>query len=163
MLVSVIVAVSENGVIGRENQLPWRLPADLLYFKQQTWGLPVLMGRKTFESMGKPLPGRTNIVITRQEGLELEGARVVSSWAAAISAAEALDVKQVFVIGGAEIFALALPLADRLFITRIHQHFEGDVFFPAVDESLWKLESRIKGIQNEKNLWPHDFEIWVRK
>lgn len=163
MLVSVIVAVSENGVIGKENQLPWRLPADLLYFKQRTWGLPVLMGRKTFESMGKPLPGRTSIVITRQEGLELEGARVVSSWTAALAAAEALAVKQVFVIGGAEIFSLALPLANQLYITRIHQEFEGDVFFPPVDESLWKLESSIQGTQNEKNLWAHDFEIWVRK
>lgn len=162
MIVSLIVAVAENGVIGKDNQLPWHLPNDLKYFKNQTWGLPILMGRKTFDSIGKPLPGRQSIVITRSQDWQHEGVEVVHSVEEAVQKAETLGAKEIFVIGGAEIFATALPQANRIYRTRIHHSFEGDVFLPELNESEWQLVRSRYCTADEKNAYAHSFEVWER-
>lgn len=162
MILSLIVAISVNNVMGSNNKLPWHLPADLKYFKNLTWGLPVIMGRKTFESMGKPLPGRTNIVITRTAGLEYEGAIVTNSLQEALDEAEKKQVREAFIIGGAEIFLQSLPYAQKLYLTKIHHEFEGDVFFPEPDEQ-WQLVKNRDCEADEKNAWPHSFQLWTKK
>jgi dihydrofolate reductase len=143
-LVSLVVAAAANGVIGRENRMPWHLPEDLAHFKRLTLGHPVVMGRKTYESvvatLGKPLPGRTNIVVTRQAGFEAPGCIVSPSLDAALAAAR--ETEEVFVIGGAEIYRLALERADRVYLTRIHAAFEGDTTFPALDPAYWRETAR---------------------
>ncbi len=139
-VVSLIVAVAANGVIGAKNRLPWHLPADLRFFKATTMGRPVIMGRRTFESIGRALPGRTNVVVTRRPELALPGCIMADSLDAAYRAAGATG--EVFVIGGAELFREALAHADRLYLTEIHAAFEGDVHFPAVDRSQWREASR---------------------
>ena len=139
-MISLIVAASRNGVIGANNKLPWHLPADLQRFKQLTLNHPILMGRKTFESIGKPLPGRTNIVITRQQGFQCCGATAAHSLDEALLICE--NEKEVFVIGGAEIFKQALPLAGRIYLTRIEKDFEGDTRLFEIDPKIWKEISR---------------------
>ncbi len=145
-MLALIVAASRNGVIGAGGKLPWHLPADLQRFKQITMGHPILMGRKTFESIGKPLPGRTNIVITRQKGFQCCGTTAVHSLEEALQmcdrGATAQRSKEVFVIGGAEIFQQALPFADRIYLTRINQDFEGDTYLFDIDPAAWKETSR---------------------
>lgn len=137
-LLSIIVAVSDNGVIGKDNQLPWHLSADLRYFKKQTVGKPVIMGRKTWESIGKVLPDRPNIVVSRNPAFKASGASVVSSLQAAIETAG--DVAEIMVIGGEAIYAEALPLADRVYLTRVHVDVaDGDARFPALDADQWRL------------------------
>ena len=142
----IVAAVASNGVIGRDNGLIWRLKTDMRHFRAQTLGKPVLMGRKTFDSIGKPLPGRANIVLTRRRGLRIEGARVVHSLDEALSAAgEAMigmGASEVAVAGGAEIFALTLPLAVRLEMTEVALAPEGDVLFPAIDPRQWRETRR---------------------
>ena len=128
MILSLLVAAAENNVIGKDNKLPWHLPNDLKYFKNQTWGMPILMGRKTFESIGKPLPGRKNIVITRNTDWKSDGTLVVHSLDDAINLAEKDGVKEIFVIGGAEIFNDAFDKAQRLYLTRVHADLEGDTY-----------------------------------
>lgn len=160
--ISLLLAADENGVIGHNNQLPWHLPADLKYFKNQTWAMPVVMGRKTFESIGKPLPGRTNIVITRNSTWGFENVYVVHTLDAAISYAETLGINEVFVIGGAEIFKTALPDASRVYITRIHHRFEGDVFFAPLPKQEWQLVKSHSHSPDEKNKYPYTFEVWER-
>ena len=143
--IALIAAVAANGVIGRDNQLPWRLSADLRYFKAMTMGKPIVMGRKTFASIGKPLPGRTNIVMTRDSGLRLHGTSVwlVTHIDAVYAIAEDVAfAEEVMVIGGAEIYALTLPFADRLYLTEIHRDYAGDTFFPAFDRADWRETSR---------------------
>ena len=136
--ISLIVAVSDNGVIGRRNALPWRLSADLRYFKQRTLGKPVIMGRKTHEAIGRALPGRHNIVVTRNPDSALQDVSVVTSLEAAF--AEAGDAEEVMVIGGAEIYTAALPLVRRLYLTRVHLEVpDGDAFFPDPDLSQWRV------------------------
>jgi len=146
-IVSLLVAVARNGVIGRNNDLPWHLPEDLKRFKALTLGYPVVMGRRTYESIvertGKPLPGRDNIVVTRRAGYAAPGCRVVHSLEQALAAAS--GAKTIFVIGGADIFALALPLATRLDVTEIDADVEGDVVFPAYDRGEWREVSREPG------------------
>src|SRR4051794_8733480 len=146
-VLSLLVAVARNGVIGRDNSLPWHLPEDLKRFKALTLGHPVIMGRKTFESilasLGKPLPGRENIVVTRARGYAAPGCRVVHSLEDALSACAGAD--EAFVIGGSEIFALALPIAQRLYVTEIEAEFEGDVAFPAYDRGAWRELAREPG------------------
>lgn len=136
MIRSLVVAMSENGVIGRENKLPWRLPEDLAYFKRVTLGHPILMGRRTYESIGRPLPGRMNIVLTHQRDFEAPGCVVVHSldeaWDAAKGAAE------VSVIGGTALFRDTLPIADRIHLTEVQAQVDGDTFFPAFDRSQWR-------------------------
>ncbi|MFO7306442.1 MAG: type 3 dihydrofolate reductase [Gammaproteobacteria bacterium] len=135
MLVSIIVAAAQNNVIGRGNDLPWRLPDDLKRFKALTLGKPVIMGRKTYVSIGRPLPQRHNIVISRQPGLTLPDCTVVSSLDAALAAAG--DAAEAMVIGGAEIFAQVLPRTDRIYLTRVHANVEGDTFFPELVSEDW--------------------------
>ncbi|MDT6960180.1 dihydrofolate reductase [Cupriavidus sp. SZY C1] len=139
-LLTLIVARARNGVIGRDNTLPWRLPEDLQHFKRTTLGAPIIMGRKTWDSIGRPLPGRRNIVVSRNRDLKLEGAEV----AASLEDAQRLcvGVEQVFLIGGAQLYAEALPSADRLIVTEIDADIEGDAFFPAVDRSRWNEVAR---------------------
>lgn len=143
-LVSLIVAAAANGVIGRDNAMPWHLPEDLAHFKRLTLGHPVIMGRRTYQSivasLGKPLPGRENIVVTRQRGFAAPGCTVAASLEAALGAARAAD--EVFVIGGAEIYRLALPHAERVYLTRIAADFEGDATFPALDPGAWREVAR---------------------
>ena len=138
-MISIIVAASTNNVIGVQGELPWRLPDDLRRFKQLTMGKPIIMGRRTYESIGRPLPGRQNIVITRQPGFAAEGCDVVASPAAALAAAG--DAAEIMIIGGSQIYELFLPKAARLYLTRVHADIEGDAFFPAVDERDWMLSA----------------------
>lgn len=160
MITSIIVAASENNVIGKNNQLPWHLPADLKYFKNTTWGLPIIMGRKTFESIGKPLPGRENIIITRNSDYKATGATVVHSITGAIRVAESLDVKEMFIIGGAELFNSTLDLVQKIYLTRVHTTVGGDVFFPSLNMENWKMTSEIKMEPDEKNEFPLSFQVW---
>lgn len=143
MRVTLIAAVARNGVIGKDGGLPWRIPGELARFKALTLGHPVIMGRKTYESIGKPLPGRRNIVVTRNRALAFEGARVVGSLEAALAeAATAEGGADAMVIGGAEIYALALPHATRLVLTEVHADVDGDTAFPAFERADWRETSR---------------------
>lgn len=141
MKISLIVALSSNRVIGADKQMPWHLSADLKKFKQITLGSPIIMGRKTFESIGRPLPGRTNIVVSRNAAYQPEGVVVFTSLAAALNHA-CSESEQVFVIGGASLYEAALPLATELYLTQIHREFAGDTYFPALDMSAWREVER---------------------
>lgn len=163
MILSLLVAASKNNVIGKDNKLPWHLPNDLKYFKNLTWGMPILMGRKTFDSIGKALPGRKSIVITRNNDWQNEGVYVVHSIEEAVQKAEGYGVKEIFVIGGAEIFKTALPDANRIYLTRIHQNFDGDVYFPEISQDKWQLTSSRFCEADEKNAYNHTYQVWERK
>jgi dihydrofolate reductase len=152
MIVSLVVAMTRNRVIGRDNALPWRLPADLKHFKAITLGKPVLMGRKTFESIGKPLPGRTNIVLTRDPRWQAEGTVVVHSIDAAL--AQAGDAPELAGIGGAEIFRLLIPMASRIYLTRIHADIPGDTLFPPLAAGEWTEVDSQTVAADERN--PYD-------
>ena len=145
MKVALIVAVSQNNVIGRDNQLPWHLPEDLQYFKSITMGKPILMGRKTYDSIGRPLPGRTNIVITRDPNWTAEGVEVVNSLEAAMTAGaeacNAAESDEIMVIGGAQIYRDCLPMADKLYLTKVDADIQGDAFFPDIDSNQWQKTS----------------------
>jgi dihydrofolate reductase len=140
MKISIIVAAATNGVIGRDGRLPWHISDDLRRFKKLTTGNPIIMGRRTFESIGKPLPDRRNIVISGQKGLTIEGCEVVASPDEALSLAS--DADEVFVIGGNRVYEHMLPLAERIYMTRIHADMEGDTFFPALDADEWRTVAR---------------------
>ncbi len=163
MKISLIVAMSQNRVIGRQNQMPWHLPDELKYFKRVTMGKPVLMGRNTFESIGKPLPGRPNIVITRNPDYEADGISVVTSVEDALDLAESLTEHdanmEAMVIGGAQIFAATLPLADRLYLTEVHAVIDGDVFFPEFQRERWRIVARDEHAADEKN--PYAYSVLV--
>lgn len=141
--VSMIAAMGLNRVIGRDNQLPWHLPEDLKYFRSMTWGKPIVMGRKTFESLGRPLPGRTNIVVTAQPDLDLVGAKVVGSLEEALSAAsnqaELDGVDEIMIIGGAKLYEQMLGQTDRIYLTLVEAEPDGDAWFPALPDGQWKL------------------------
>ena len=162
MIVSLLVAADENNVIGKNNQLPWHLPNDLKYFKNQTWGMPILMGRKTFDSIGKPLLGRKSIVITRNRDWKHEGVAVVHTVEEAIDKAAALGAREIFVIGGDEIFKTAFERADRIYLTRIHHRFEGDRFFPEVTGEEWTPVQSRYCHPDPKNPYPHTFQVWEK-
>ena len=147
--------MAANGVIGRDNQLPWHLPADLKHFKQTTMGKPILMGRKTWESIGRPLPGRTNIVITRDSSYSAAGCEVVNSIDAAIAAAGEQD--EVMVIGGAELYRQVLSDTDTIYLTRIHEAFDGDTCFPELRDTEWHQVERVDHEADEKN--SHDYSF----
>lgn len=157
-MISFLVAMDKNKVIGRNNQLPWHLPEDLKYFKRVTMGHPIAMGRKTHESIGRILPGRENIIITRQSDYKCEGCTVLTSIQDFVQYAREQE-DEIFVIGGAEIFKETFAFTDRLYITYIYEEFEGDTFFPDFDTSNWKLISSEKGVKDEKN--PYDYEFIV--
>jgi len=155
MKISIIVAMADDRVIGRDGQLPWHLPADLKHFKQTTMGKPILMGRKTYESIGRPLPGRTNIVITRDSTYTAEGCVVVTSIEAAMAAAGEQD--EVMVVGGAELYRQLLPRAETLYMTRVHAVFDGDIRFPVISNSDWHQVARSDYEADENN--PHDYSF----
>ncbi len=163
MIISLLLAADENGVIGKNNQLPWHLPNDLKYFKNLTWGMAILMGRKTYESIGKPLPGRRNIVITRQRDFAVQGIDIVHSIEEAETIATNADIKEIFIIGGAEIFNSILPRAGKVYLTRIHHQFDGDVFFAELNNNEWQLVSEKYCEPDEKNKYAHTFQVWERK
>src|SRR6185295_11789250 len=136
MTLSQVVAAADNNAIGKNNQLLWSLPNDMKFFKNTTWGFPVIMGRKTFDSLGKALPGRTNIVITRQDDWKADNVQVVKTLDASVEkAVEATDAKEIFIIGGGQIFREALPRTNRVYLTRVHATIEGDAFFPELKPS----------------------------
>ena len=159
-MISIIAAVAENGVIGGDNRLLWHISEDLKHFKALTSGHPVVMGRITWESLGRPLPNRVNVVVTRRE-LPLDGCRVVHSLDEAFALFEGGE--EVFVIGGAEIYAQALPLADRLYLTRVHHPYEGDTRFPQWDERQWRLTEREEHRCGADYPHPFTFERYDRK
>jgi dihydrofolate reductase len=161
-MISFLVAMDEKRVIGKDNQLPWHLPEDLKFFKKVTMGHPIAMGRKTHESIGRILPGRENIVITRQNNYQCEGCTVFSSIKDFISYCQNQN-DEIFVIGGAEIFKETFAYADRLYITFIHEDFEGDTYFPEFDFSQWQLLSSKKGPKDDKNPYDYEFRIYERK
>jgi dihydrofolate reductase len=162
MIRSIIVAAAENGVIGRQGQLPWRLSADLQRFKQLTMGHAVLMGRKTFESIGRPLPGRRMIVITRQQDYQAAGVEIAQSLEEAYRRAAEQGETEAFIIGGAEIFLDALPHADRLYFTQVRATIDGDVRFPPFDRTRWHLISQEEHAADAKNEYPFTFETYER-
>ena len=163
MIISLIVAAAENNVIGKNNQLLWHLPRDLKFFKNTTWGMAVAMGRKTFESIGsKPLPGRMNIIITRQPGWNAEGVSVVSSVDGAAALAADLDYKELFVIGGGQIFMVAFDRAEKIYMTRVHADVDGDSFFPVIDKNDWNLVSNIDNPADDKHAYAFSFQLWKR-
>lgn len=163
MRLSILAALTSNGVIGRDNVLPWRQSTDLKRLKSLTMGHHVIMGRVTFDTVGKPLPGRANIIITRREGLEIGGATVVHSLEEAIRIAAAAGESEAFVLGGAEIYAQALHRADRMYLTRIHAELEGDAFFPEFDDvSEWRLTDAEHFEADEKNEYPYSFLTYDR-
>jgi dihydrofolate reductase len=153
--ISIVVAMDTRGVIGRDNGLPWHLPADLQHFKQTTMGKPILMGRKTHESIGRPLPGRTNIVITRDSGYRAAGCVVVNSIDAALAAAG--DQDEIMVIGGADFYRQVLPRTDTIYLTRIHEAFDGDTCFPELNAADWREVERSDHTADAKN--PHDYSF----
>ncbi len=159
-MISIIVAASENDVIGRQGELPWRLSDDLKRFKAVTMGKPIVMGRKTWESIGRPLPGRQNIVITRRNGYTAEGCDVVASADDAVAAAG--DAEEIMIIGGSEIYALFLPVADRLYLTRVHADVEGDAVLPALDAKDWQLASDERHEADENNEYDFSFRVYSR-
>lgn len=160
MTLSLIVAVSENGVIGRSGDLPWHLSADLRRFKQLTMGHTLVMGRKTYESIGRPLPGRSSVVITRNTAYHAQGCRTVSSLDAALQVAG--DDSELFVIGGQQIYRLALPYADRLYWTQVHAEIEGDTFFPEVDWDAWEIIENERHPADAKNEFAFSFQVYQR-
>lgn len=162
-MISFMVAMDENRVIGYRNELPWHLPEDLKYFKRVTMGHPIIMGRKTFESIGRPLPGRENIIISRQEDYKKEGCTVINSLEEIKAMLEKNTGEEYFVIGGAEIFKALLPLAARLYITFIHEEFEGDTLFPPFIMNEWELISSEVGPKNNENPYDYEFLLYERK
>ena len=158
----MIAAMAENRVIGIENRLPWRMPADLKWFKQQTLGKPIVMGRKTFESFGaRPLPKRSNIVVSRNPDYHAEGAQVVESLEAGLQAAGEAD--EVMVIGGANLYGQALERADRIYLTLIRHSFEGDAWFPELDDTDWRLTRQEDHAADDDNPYPYSFLIYERR
>jgi dihydrofolate reductase len=154
MTVTIVVAISENHVIGKDNKLLWYLPNDLKHFKEITTGHTVIMGRKTYESVGKPLPKRRNIIITRQ-AITIDGCEVVNSIEAALGLCAGED--EVFIVGGAEIYKQSLPLTDRIYLTVVHKEFDGDSFFPEIKKREWKEVHREDYQPDEKNSLPYSF------
>lgn len=162
-MISFILAMDDNRVIGKDNQLPWHLPEDLKFFKRVTMGHPIVMGRKTYDSIGRPLPGRENIIITRNPDYRNDDCTVFNRIDDFLAYCTEKPEEEFFVIGGAEIFHQMLNNADRLYITEIHEEFEGDTFFQEIDMENWNLISREKGLKDEKNSYDYEFTIYERK
>ena len=162
MKITLVVAASTNNVIGKDNQLLWTLPNDMKYFKNVTWGMPVIMGRKTYESLGKPLAGRKNIVLTRQKDWNVEGTIAVKDINDAILLVEEMDYKEAMVIGGGEIFKLILPQADRIHLTRVNAILDGDAFFPELDPKYWKMLNHEDHPVDDKHRYPYSFQVWEK-
>lgn len=157
---SHIVAVSENNVIGFKNELPWHLPNDFKYFKNKTWGMPVIMGSKSYESLKKSLPGRVNIVVTKKINWQPDNVFVVHNIDAAIKKAEESDAKEIFIIGGGEIFKQTIDIVSRIYLTKVHATLEGDTYYPEIRKDAWKLVSEQPFPADDKNNYPYTFEVW---
>jgi len=162
-MISLVVAAAENNAIGKNNQLLWHLPNDLKFFKNSTWGGVVIMGRKTFESVNKPLPGRLNIVVTGNRDWKAAGVQVAHDLSAAISLAEKENFKEIAIIGGGEIYKQAMPLAHIIYLTRVHTTIEGDTFFPSIDPLQWKLLVKNDFFKDDKHAFDYSFEKWERE
>jgi dihydrofolate reductase len=161
--VSLVVAVADNGVIGAEGGMPWHLPADLAHFKQLTVGKPVLMGRLTWEAIGKPLPDRLNLVLTRKLDWHADGARRVPSFIEALRVAREAGAQELMVIGGAEVYRQALPSAGRIYLTRVHAEPWGDTLFPELDPEEWHEVGRRERLSDERNPWDLTFVVLERR
>ncbi|PID65548.1 MAG: dihydrofolate reductase [Gammaproteobacteria bacterium] len=163
-LVTLIVAAAQNDVIGKDNQLPWHLPRDLAYFKQVTTGRPIIMGRKTYQSIGKALPKRLNIVISRNPAYQLSDAVVVHSLSRAIEAAKTAQPQadEIHIIGGSTVFAEAVALVDKIYLNRVLADFDGDTFLPTIDWSQWQLTDSTHHAADEKNAYGMDFQVYRR-
>ena len=159
MKVTIIAAVAENGVIGNKNKIPWRLPSDLKHFRKITIGHHIVMGRRTHESIGRALDGRTNIVITRNKNYKSSGCIVVSSLDDALKAARKAKEKEVIVIGGGQIYIQAMPLADRIYLTRVKANVAGDTYFPKIESSKWKEINCEQYPADDKNQYPYELCI----
>ena len=160
-LLSLIVAMDNNRLIGSNNALPWHLPADLAFFKRTTMGKPIVMGRKTYESIGKPLPGRRNIVVTRNRNYRAPGCDIVAGVDEAMSVCE--PGPEIMLIGGASLYQQSIERANYLYITQIHHSFDGDTWFPEFDDRLWSIESRDDFDPDESNVYPYSFVKFVRE
>jgi dihydrofolate reductase len=160
---AIVVAASTNNAIGKNNQLLWHLPNDLKFFKNTTWGFPVIMGRKTFEAVKRPLPGRTNIVITRKDDWKADGVITAIDLEDAIIKARETNAKQIFIIGGGEIYKQSMGVADTIYITRVHAVLDGDTFFPVIDEQDWELLSNEDFPTDEKHAYAYSFQVWKKK
>ena len=166
MTLSLIVAASTNNAIGKNNQLLWHLSTDLKFFKNTTWAMPVIMGRKTFEAIGsKPLPGRTNIIISRSRQPESSFSNVLFALSLdeAIQLARQTNAKEIFIAGGAQIYELAMPLANRIYMTRVHAHFEADAYFPEYNVQEWDLKQNTDFLSDEKHAYSFSIQCWDKK
>lgn len=161
MMLSLIVAMAENRVIGANNRLPWHLPADLKHFRALTMGHPIIMGRKTFDSIGRVLPGRRNIVVTRNPEYKVEGLEIAHSLEGALELCG--SESEAFIIGGAHLYEAALPHVQRIYLTLVHTVVEGDVLFPALDPSAWQVRETTSHGADEKNPCAYDFVIYERR
>jgi len=158
--ISLVAAIAKNNVLGKDNKLIWHLPADLKMFKNLTSGNTILMGRKTFDSIGKALPNRENVVITRDVNFKQQGCLVYNSIESALESLKLSD--KIFIVGGAQIYNECLSIADKLYITHLDLEVEGDVFFPKIDSNVWRLTQNTEGLIDEKNLIPYRFSIYER-
>jgi dihydrofolate reductase len=165
MIKSIVVAASTNNAIGKDNKLLWNLPNDLRFFKNITWAMPVLMGRKSFDSLGnRPLTGRINIVLTSGKFLKHEGIVVVNKIKNAEFFAKTNDYKELMILGGGNVYAQTIDDADKIYITRVHHVFEdADTFFPVIDEKKWKLVSNEDHFKDDKHAYDYSFQLWERK
>lgn len=162
MTISLVVAASSNSGIGLKGKLLWHLPADMKHFKNVTWGMPVIMGRKTYDSLGKALPGRKNIVITRQKDWKADGVVAVQRIYDALFVANETDASEVMVIGGGEIYKAFYERAQRIYLTRVEATPEADSYFPEIDPAQWRLVSQKDNEADEKNMYNYSFQIWER-
>ena len=162
MIISLVVAAATNNAIGKEGNMPWHLPNDMKHFKNVTWGMPVIMGRKTFESLGKALPGRKNIVITRQAGWSADNTVVVQYLEDAVFVAGQTDANEVMVIGGGEIYKAYFDKAKRIYMTRVDGSPEADTSFPGIDGKQWQLISQRNHEADAKNAFNYSFQLWER-
>jgi dihydrofolate reductase len=161
-MLSHIVAVSENNIIGAKNELPWHLPNDFKYFKNKTWGMPVIMGRKSYESLKKSLPGRINIVVTKKTNWHPDDVFVVNDIDDAIEKAKESDAREIFIIGGGEIFKQTINIVSKIYLTRVHATVDGDTFYPELDKEKWKLIDQQSFPADEKNNYAYTFEVWEK-
>ncbi len=162
-IISHVVAASLNNGIGKHGKLLWHLPNDLKFFKNTTWGMPVIMGRKTFESVSKPLPGRINIVVTRQPDWKAEGVITVSSLEKALEEAAQTNCKEWFIIGGGELYVQSMAVVNKIYLTRVHANLEADTFYPSMDKTDWQLQNEEKFPADEKHAFDYSFQIWRKK
>jgi dihydrofolate reductase len=162
MLISIVTAVADNGVIGKDGQLPWRLPDELKRFKEITMGKPIIMGRKTYESLGRPLPGRMNVVVSREYVPDCNECAVAPSLDAALELARATGAKEACVIGGAQLYAAALPRAEVLYITRVHGNVEGDTYLPEIPLEEFQLTDSTQHPADEKHAYSFTMQQWMR-